>query len=247
MVSLMGPVLSTAWAHRALRRRLGRHARIRLPPLSCPHIRLRLGLYQLPGAESAITPTAQLRRFHLVSNGHAGQPSEHNAGRLGGVFPGMCTCRRLSKSGRKRGYDMLTIGVIGANGTAGTRVVARLKGRDVGGVEIARAYGVDLVSGQGLAEAPQGVDVVVDVSNPTPADERSDLAAIVTTASRNLVGACAAQGVQRLVAMTIAGIEDPAFDGFPYYAAKRVAKEIALTSPGARDGRVVHPVVRVRP
>ncbi|HTQ17251.1 MAG TPA: NmrA family protein, partial [Mycobacterium sp.] len=79
---------------------------------------------------------------------------------------------------------MLTIGVIGANGTAGTRVVARLKGRDVGGVEIARAYGVDLVSGQGLAEAPQGVDVVVDVSNPTPADERSDLAEIVTTASR---------------------------------------------------------------
>ena len=50
----------------------------------------------------------------------------------------------------------------------------------------------------------------------------------LVTASRNVVGACAAHEIQRLVVLTIAGIEDPTFDGFPYYEAKRVAKEIVL-------------------
>jgi uncharacterized protein YbjT (DUF2867 family) len=130
-----------------------------------------------------------------------------------------------------KGVTTITIAVIGASGTAGTRVVARLKGRDVAVVEIARAYGVDLVSGRGLTEALQGVDVVIDVSNPMPADGQSDIVDTVTTATRNLVGACAAQGIQRVVALTIACIEDPAFDAFPYYVAKRAAKEITLSSP----------------
>ncbi|OBF81357.1 NmrA family protein [Mycobacterium sp. 852002-51163_SCH5372311] len=125
----------------------------------------------------------------------------------------------------------MTIAVIGASGTAGARVVARLKGRGVAVVGIARAFGVDLVSGHGLTEALEGVDVVIDVSNPMPADGDSDIVDTVTTATRNLVGACAAQGVQRVVALTIACIEDPAFDEFPYYVAKRAAKEITLSSP----------------
>ncbi|OBA80325.1 NmrA family protein [Mycobacterium sp. 1164966.3] len=125
----------------------------------------------------------------------------------------------------------MTIAVIGASGTAGTRVVARLKGRDVAVVRIARAFGVDLVSGDGLTEALEGVDVVIDVSNPMPADGHCDIVDTVTTATRNLLGSCAAQGVQRVVALTIACIEDPAFDEFPYYVAKRAAKEITLSSP----------------
>lgn len=132
---------------------------------------------------------------------------------------------------REGGTLTITIAVIGASGTAGTRVVARLKGRDVAIVEIARAYGVDLVSGDGLNEALAGVDVAIDVSDPRPPDGHCDLVETVTTAARNLVGACAAQGIQRVVALTIAGIDDPAFDAFPYYVAKRAAKEIALTSP----------------
>ena len=53
----------------------------------------------------------------------------------------------------------------------------------------------------------------------------------LATASRNSIGACAAQEIQRLVVSTIAGIEDPAFNGVPYYEAKRAAKEIVLDSP----------------
>lgn len=123
------------------------------------------------------------------------------------------------------------IAVIGATGTAGSRVVARLKARDVGVVEISRAHGVDVISGRGLFEALAGVDVVIDVSNPLPADGQSNITQTVATATRNIVGACAARHVRRLVVLTIAGIEDPSFDGFPYYEAKRAAKEIVLDGP----------------
>jgi len=127
--------------------------------------------------------------------------------------------------------SLRTIAVIGATGTAGSRVVARLRARDVGVVEISRAHGVDVISGRGLFQALAGVDVVIDVSNPMPADGHASITQTVATATRNVVGACAARDIQRLVVLTIAGIEDPVFDGFPYYEAKRAAKDIVLDGP----------------
>lgn len=124
-----------------------------------------------------------------------------------------------------------TIAVIGATGTAGSRVVARLRARDVAVVEISREHGIDLFDGAELSRALQGVDVAIDVSNPVPPDGRSDIAHTLTTASHNIVGACVTQDVHRLVVSTIAGIEDPVFDGFPYYEAKRQAKDILLDGP----------------
>lgn len=123
---------------------------------------------------------------------------------------------------------MTTIAVVGATGTAGFHVTARLKGREVGVVEISRASGVDLVTGQGLDGALAGVDVVIDVSNPLPADGDADIADTLGSAYRNLVGACASQEIQRLVISTIAGIDDPAFDGFPYFEAKRAADGVVV-------------------
>ena len=127
--------------------------------------------------------------------------------------------------------SLSTIAVIGATGTAGSRVVARLKARDVRVVEISRAHGVDVISGRGLFQALAGVDVVIDVCNPMPPDGRSSITETVAAATRNVVGACAARNVQRLVTLTIAGIEDRSLDGFPYYEAKRLAKEIMLDGP----------------
>ena len=72
---------------------------------------------------------------------------------------------------------------------------------------------------------------MIDVSNPVPAHRWSDSGQTLITATRNVVGACAAHDIQRLVVLTIAGIQDPTFDGFPYYEAKRVAKEMVLESP----------------
>jgi uncharacterized protein YbjT (DUF2867 family) len=124
-----------------------------------------------------------------------------------------------------------TIAVIGATGTAGSRVVARLRARDVAVVEISREHGIDLFNGAELSRALQGVDVAIDVSNPVPPDGPSDIAHTLTTASHNIVGACVTQDVHRLVVSTIAGIEDRVFDGFAYYEAKRQAKDILLDGP----------------
>lgn len=122
---------------------------------------------------------------------------------------------------------MTTIAVIGATGTAGSRVVARLRSRGVAVVEISRELGIDLFQGPDLCEALNGVDVAIDVSAPVP-PEPSDVSQSLATASHNIVGACATQEVQRLVVPTIAGIDDPEFDGIPYYEAKREAKNILL-------------------
>lgn len=86
-----------------------------------------------------------------------------------------------------------------------------------------------MVSGRGLFEALASVDVVIDVCDPFSG--RSDITETVATATRNVVGACAARDVRRLVVSTIAGAEDPVFDGFPYYEAKRAAKAIVLDGP----------------
>lgn len=124
-----------------------------------------------------------------------------------------------------------TIAVIGATGTGGSRVVARLKARDVAVVEVSRAHGVDLLDGAALYRALKGVDVAIDVSNPAPHDGQHDVTHALTTASRNLMGVCAARDVQRVVVSTMACIDDPVFDGIAYFEAKRAAKEILLDGP----------------
>jgi hypothetical protein len=96
---------------------------------------------------------------------------------------------------------------------------------------MARAHGVDVTTGEGLSQALQGVDVAIDVSDPMPADDDCDLTETLTTATRNVVGACASQGVKRLVVLTIAGIEHPTFDGLPYYVAKRAAEDVVRNGP----------------
>ncbi|MEB3982132.1 NAD(P)H-binding protein [Mycobacterium sp. 663a-19] len=136
-----------------------------------------------------------------------------------------------TEGNQRRERETTIVAVVGATGTAGSRVIARLKGRGVSVVGVARAHGVDLISGHGLTEALDGVDVVIDASNPIPPDGHADIVDTLTTATHNLVSACAAHEVQRLVVLTPAGVEDPTLDGLPYYAAKRAAKEIVLDGP----------------
>jgi uncharacterized protein YbjT (DUF2867 family) len=125
---------------------------------------------------------------------------------------------------------MNTIAVIGATGTAGSLVTDKLKGQDVTIVEISRSHGIDVISGTGLSEALHGVDVVIDTSNVFPSENAGDIVAAQATATRNVVGACITGQVGRLVLLTIAGIERPEFDNFPYYMAKRLQREIVLRS-----------------
>jgi uncharacterized protein YbjT (DUF2867 family) len=119
------------------------------------------------------------------------------------------------------------VAVIGATGTAGARTVGALRERGAEVVEVSRSHGVDLFTGKGLAEALDGVDAVVDAANafPPPGSELSVEEALAL-ATRNLLDAASAAGVRRLVLLSILGIEQPAFDDFAYYRAKRAQEEL---------------------
>ncbi|MGW2424449.1 hypothetical protein ACWC0C_35300 [Streptomyces sp. NPDC001709] len=59
----------------------------------------------------------------------------------------------------------LKIVVVGGTGLIGSQVVALLRDSGHEALSPAPATGVDAVTGEGLAEALKGADVVVDVSN----------------------------------------------------------------------------------
>ncbi|MGH9093589.1 MAG: SDR family oxidoreductase, partial [Acidimicrobiales bacterium] len=125
----------------------------------------------------------------------------------------------------------MKIAVIGATGTAGARTTSQLKATGADVVEVSRTAGVDLISGDGLRGALDGVDVVIDTSNAFPSDDSIDLHDALTAATRHVVEACSSQRVARLVFLSICGIENPVFDDFPYYAAKRAQERIVNDSP----------------
>ncbi|HEX4865862.1 MAG TPA: NAD-dependent epimerase/dehydratase family protein, partial [Acidimicrobiales bacterium] len=59
----------------------------------------------------------------------------------------------------------LKIAVIGASGLIGTKVVERLTARGHEVVASSRATGLDVLTGEGLADALAGAQALVDVTN----------------------------------------------------------------------------------
>jgi uncharacterized protein YbjT (DUF2867 family) len=112
--------------------------------------------------------------------------------------------------------------VAGGTGCVGRFVVeaARGAGHEVG--VISRATGTDLVSGTGLAEALQGADAVIDVSNYLGVS-RSKSMQFFATATGNLLAAGAKAGVGHHVALSIVGIDRVPLG---YYAGKLRQEEV---------------------
>jgi uncharacterized protein YbjT (DUF2867 family) len=117
------------------------------------------------------------------------------------------------------------IAVAGATGRVGRHVVDVLKagGHDV--VAMSRSSGVDVVTGDGLAEALEGVECVIDAaSGPSPDQEAAT--EFFTAAARNLQEVGERAGVQRMVVVSIIGC-----DRFTAgYMAAKVAHERAMLS-----------------
>jgi uncharacterized protein YbjT (DUF2867 family) len=119
------------------------------------------------------------------------------------------------------------IAVSGATGRVGSHVVDVLEaaGHDV--VRISRSNGVDVITREGLAEALAGVDSIIDTATgPSPEEEAATV--FFTTAARNLQELGAQAGVQRIVVVSIIGI-DNATGG--YYAAKVAQERTLLSGP----------------
>ncbi|WP_067838056.1 SDR family oxidoreductase [Nocardia lijiangensis] len=99
------------------------------------------------------------------------------------------------------------IAVAGATGRLGRHVVDVLNEQGHEVVAFSRANGVDIETGVGLAEALAGVDVVIDASS-TPSADRDVATAFFTAAARNLHEAGTQAGVERLVVVSIIGIDN---------------------------------------
>jgi uncharacterized protein YbjT (DUF2867 family) len=117
--------------------------------------------------------------------------------------------------------------VAGATGRVGRHVVDVLEERGHDVVAISRSLGVDVVTGEGLAEALAEVETVIDAATqPTP--EQDAATAFFTTAARNLQQLGEQAGVQRIVVVSIIGI-DRFTAGF--LAAKRAHEQAMLAGP----------------
>jgi len=122
---------------------------------------------------------------------------------------------------------MTRIAVAGATGRVGRHTVDVLHegGHDV--VAISRSNGVDVITGDGLATALEGAEVIVDVATG-PSPEQGAATEFFTTATRNLQEAGEKAGVRKLVVVSIIGT-DRAAGG--YGAAKLAHERAALAGP----------------
>ena len=122
---------------------------------------------------------------------------------------------------------MTRIAVAGATGRVGRHVVDVLNERGHDVVAISRSNGVDVITGDGLAAALEGVEVIVDVvTGPSP--EQGAATEFFITATRNLQEAAEKAGVRKLVVVSIIGT-DRAAGG--YGAAKLAHERAALAGP----------------
>jgi uncharacterized protein YbjT (DUF2867 family) len=98
-----------------------------------------------------------------------------------------------------------TIAVIGATGLVGRQVVDLLHGSGHSTVQVAQGSGIDMLTGEGLDAALDGVDAVIDVINsPTP-DDSSE--AFFAQTSANLSTAAARAGITHYVVLSIVGAD----------------------------------------
>ncbi len=122
----------------------------------------------------------------------------------------------------------MKITVVGASGLIGTKVVDILTAAGHEVVASSRDSGADVITGEGLADALAGADVLVDVVN-SPSFEDDPVLEFFTTSTTNLVAAAKAGGVGHYVALSIVGV-----DGLPDsgYMRAKVAQEKLITGSG---------------
>ena len=119
------------------------------------------------------------------------------------------------------------IAVAGATGRVGSHVVDVLQERGHDVVPISRSDGVDVVTGNGLAEALAGVELVIDAASGASPEEQA-ATEFFTAATRNLQEMGVRAGVQRIVVVSIIGV-DRFTSG--YGAAKQAHERAMLTGP----------------
>lgn len=118
----------------------------------------------------------------------------------------------------------MKIVVIGGTGLIGSKLVDRLRAAGQEPLPASPDTGVDTITGAGLAEALEGAQVVVDVSN-APVWDDDAVMDFFQTSSRNLLGAERTAGVTHHAVLSVVGAEH--LSDSAYFRAK-VAQEEAV-------------------
>jgi uncharacterized protein YbjT (DUF2867 family)/quercetin dioxygenase-like cupin family protein len=121
----------------------------------------------------------------------------------------------------------MKIVIIGGTGLIGAKLVKNLQQQGHEVVAAAPSSGVNTITGEGLAEALKGAQVVVDVAN-APSWEDKAVLEFFETSGRNLLAAEAAAGVKHHVALSVVGTDRLLASG--YFRAKMAQENLIKTS-----------------
>jgi len=129
----------------------------------------------------------------------------------------------------------MKIVVIGGTGRIGSQVVASLRAQGHEAVPAAPSTGVNTLTGEGLADVLQGVDVVADVAG-SPGFEPDEVLDFFRRSTSNVLAAEQAAGVPRHVALSIVGTRRLPENS--YFRAKVAQEDLVEAAPV--DWTIVH-------
>ena len=154
----------------------------------------------------------------------------------------------------------MKIVIIGGTGLIGSKTTARLRDKGHEILAVSPNTGVNTITGEGLAEALVGAEVVVDLANSPSWEDRAVLE-FFETSGRNLLAAEAKAGVKHHIALSIVGTERLPESG--YMRAKLAQERLIKESPipytivhstqfmeflkGIADGGTVGTIARLSP
>lgn len=122
--------------------------------------------------------------------------------------------------------NSIKIVVIGGSGLIGKKLVNDLRQRGLDVVAASPSSGVNTITGEGLAKALEGAEVVTDVAN-APSWEDKAVLEFFETSSSNLLAAEAAAGVKHHLALSVVGTERLLASG---YMRAKMAQENLIKS-----------------
>jgi uncharacterized protein YbjT (DUF2867 family) len=122
----------------------------------------------------------------------------------------------------------MKIVVIGGHGRVGSKIVEQLGAHGHDAVAADLNTGVNTITGEGLAEAFAGADVVIDVSN-SPSFEDAAVMEFFTTSTTNVLAAEQVAGIRHHVIFSIVGADRLPESG--YLRAKVAQEKLIADSP----------------
>ena len=122
----------------------------------------------------------------------------------------------------------MKIVVIGGTGLIGSKLVEKLRKDGHEPLAAALDTGVNMLTGEGLAEALEGAQVVVDVAN-APAWDDAAVLDFFQTSSRHLLATETAAGVSHHVTLSVVGVDRLPESG--YFRAKVAQEQLVKAGP----------------